>query len=98
MNRNREYVTEECVMAKDISVMEFLEDCEELMNMTTRTGCFRNFTDMSSEEFETLKTVFRCYKDLGELMEAWAANVNDIKNRQVRIEESLRRIESKLDK
>lgn len=96
--RYDDYVNEASVMAKDISVAEFLEDCEDLMNMTTRTGCFKNFTDMSSEEFETLKTVFRCYKDFGELMESWAANVNDIKNRQVRIEESLRKIESKLNK
>lgn len=96
--RSNDYVNVCGTMAQDISVTEFLADCEELMNMTTRTGCFRNFTDMSSEEFETLKTVFRCYKDFGELMETWAANVNDIKDRQVRIEESLRRIESKLDK
>lgn len=96
--RYNDFVNEASVMAKDISVDEFLADCEELMDMTTRTGCFKNFTEMSSEEFETLKTVFRCYKDFSELMEAWAANVNDIKNRQVRIEESLRRIESKLDK
>lgn len=97
MMKYNEYVNE-CTMAKDISVMEFLEDCEKLMNMTTRTGCFKDITDLSSEDFETLKTVFKCYKDLGELMETWAVNVNDIKNRQVRIEESLRRIESKLDK
>jgi len=83
---------------KDISVTEFLKDCEELMDMATRLGCLKDFTDMTSEEFETLKAVTKCYKDLREFIETWAASVNEIKNRQARIEESLKRIESKLDK